>query len=386
MAGKFRYSDTSAPSGVQTYYRVVGVSSAGSEIALSRMDSDEASYFSIPWDSDNAQAIVLKVDQRGSMEVPNWGSSYSRLTCSFGPNGVGYERTAGGNYIIFAPPEDSHIGEYIVDSQRNKHPKTKDKSATAIGGTFYDYGPTSPPTGIYRKVEGLNGSKVLEGDVLPGLVSGMDYTSASAETAYAYSGGEIGPYAVDCGLMRGLDTMPNGWSIFMAYRGADVDKYTSLPLDAKNDVGAPGPVHLTFRFSTVADKGAFATIRAISGQLIAKRPAEGGLNVEQVELAVFLKMVKKDSQTRVKRVNSIAQKLKNSTGATVTANGIQNGFFYKQASITGASWTNVKVDGSDMDANNIFRQGGFPNHTRHIKFVADNQWFNERDIWLSTAQ
>ena len=63
-----------------------------------------------------------------------------------------------------------------------------------------------------------------------------------------------------------------------------------------------------------------------------------------------------------------------------------NGFFYKQASVTGASWTNVKVDGSDMDTNNIFRQGGFPNHTRHIKFVADNEWFNERDIWLSTAQ
>jgi hypothetical protein len=386
MVGKFRYSDTSVPSGVQIYYRIVGVSSAGNEIALSSMDSDEASYFSVPWDSDNTQAVVLKVDQRGSMEVPSWGSSFSRITCAFGPNGVGYERTASGSYIMFAPPEDSYVGEYIVDSQRNKHPKAKDKSATTIGGTFYDYGPTTPPTGIYRKVEGLNGSKLLEADVIPGLVSGMDWTSASAETAYAYSGGEIGPYAVDCGLMRGLDYMPNGWSIFLAYRGADVEKYTSLPLDAQNDVGAPGPVHLSFKFSTVTDKSAVATIRAIGGQLIAKRPAEGGQNVDQVELFVSLNKLRKNSQTRVKRVNSIAQKLKNSTGATVTANGIQNGFFYKQASVTGASWTNVKVDGSDMDTNNIFRQGGFPNHTRHIKFVADNEWFNERDIWLSTAQ
>ncbi len=238
----YRYSDSMLSSGTDYYYRVTGVDATGTESQVSYEDSDAPNPSGVPWDTDDPVAIMNQVNANGSQFVAAWQSIYSSSLemGAFGPNSVYY----------------SNNGSTCTSTSANDHWNSNGNAWNPEGGTYsptldpvtqsmQGYGPTSPPTGPYRKVEGAVGNLSMSGDVVFGQASGMHYDIGAQSCACVYSGGVVNRRHIDAGFIKGLDTTP-GWSLIINHRADGEAKLKSEFLPVANDVWAIGSVHLSF--------------------------------------------------------------------------------------------------------------------------------------------
>ncbi|MBL8088265.1 MAG: fibronectin type III domain-containing protein [Chthonomonas sp.] len=374
-----RFTDTGLTEDQDYYYRAVGVSSSGSVVGTSSEDSDVPLATAINWASDNPATIIdqaLWNAGEGQLAI-----SETRVVSIQGPNGVQYHQdrfgveTSSGATTAFIG-EDSHC----VTNGTETYAVTFDPAPNAQSTQIYGY--PNEHTGPFRKVSAFQSWRNLSAVVGMPSTTSIDSTRPSRDAAYVYTGGEAGAYgAFDVGFVK-KNSSEVWWKAFSASKGRGVNDKGYLWQDG--DFKIKGSVRLFFTFPELTSKQAYLAVVPNEPGSVAQL---SGTTIDKGVIGSFAKFGKKREAISLKRINSIAQQFRTAKHPNAPlANGPNNSTYKSGAVQAGGTWSEVKVSGADFDSDATRQQGRCLNDPAYVSWLSDNDFFNERSIYITTGQ
>jgi len=420
MSGVLEYVNTGLTTGVEYFFYVTPIlDGVGTEGTPSNISSDIPNSRAIPWDTENATQIITAIRANEAVHCALYDPSAAYTFLVVGPDGLDYVRTTSGTTYTATPQANYDDATNQVTFAGGAHyPTTMDNTGSLISsmaapfsdGTsfaaappdiyridsadpgFPGYSMTRPPTGIYRKVESKNGYNELRSVVtLPDAtqIGGLNWQSVHQDTAYIYSGGTLGNYAIDAGFLRGTVTQP-GWSVIMLTKGGPRGLHTPFTLPDNDDVWVSGNPIIDFLLPDpggIKDKLAlFMVLPGDSGHIVNKHT--GAVNQDGIAIVGHVEhwFQRDAANIIVKRVNSIAQTIATADGYIPTGAFVSGGGWGGFDQSTGTDGVEVFKGTSrgNLDTAATLNAGSYPG-SPNITYAMDNPFFNERNIYLSTG-
>lgn len=389
---RLRFIDEDVVTGQEYMYFIEGVNPNGAILSTSYVDGDIPSSDSIDWNNQDPYQIMSQYIASSGLGFSPIG--HVRVICVEGPNGISYSVGSGGVVAVNQPSDDvSPDGHMISDSDTGWLPAPDDDATLALSGTpneaTYPYKPTSPPSGVYRKVQTTLGQTSLLAVVTLPQVTGVNGAVFPYSTAYVYSGGEGNGIAVDAGFQKGSVSTP-GWTVFATQnrvrKSGEKAVREKFSLDSQTNIWVTGSaVGLEFSYPSATNKVAQLRVYQVIPNTL--RVKTTGDFISEAILAGFANGLEGEKRTkiRLKRVNSIAQQsVKREPPLQSDPNLNKGGYHEDSSKCLGAGWQGVRVSGNLMSTDELYLQGRYPNDSRLISWLTENEWFSERALNVQT--
>lgn len=429
LSNAYMYVDTGLMSGTYYYYYVAPVI-GGSEGTSSGIEYACPGPNAIPYDTGNP-TLITNAARNNAMSSSRYVSGAMDIVQ--GPNGVTYASAFNGQPAIAYSTSASYdlATNMYTDSDGLVSPTTQDYKALlpSAGSALSEpkgmfgvcepipqlsgYNPTTPGTGPFRKVEantghwGIWGAVVLPtGSSVSGLTGGKPKaqvtTSDVLSTAYIYSGIDSDSQNVHCDVGFQMANAANwGWKPYALSKGHGGT--TPLKVQGYQAIMVVGSPMVTFMVcssvsSGIADQNGLLIIDGMSGAATFHwtNASLSGPQPPAYEYTVFCGGVHANNlnQCKLKRVNSIAQRLKSPvvgggwTGDGAIPNGPGGGLYMDGAKVIGSSWgdpfVGVTLDGGEMDDTMTYKQGSYPGKP-YCSWTVQNEYFWETNIIVQTS-